>query len=160
MNIIELEYIAAELGARLQQNGWYLVTAESCTGGWVAEAITSVSGSSAWFDCGLVTYSNAAKQKILNVRSETLATYGAVSEETALEMVKGALVQSQAQVGIAITGIAGPSGGTPSKPVGTVWIAYAFPHNIYAQCSFFRGDRTHIREQAVITALQRLTQGL
>ena len=160
MNIIELEYIVAELGARLQQNGWYLVTAESCTGGWVAEAVTSVTGSSAWFDRGFVTYSNAAKEESIDVHSETLAKYGAVSEQTALEMVKGALAHSQAQIGVAITGIAGPSGGTLDKPVGTVWIAYAFPHNIYAQHNFFRGDRTRIREQSVITALQCLMHGL
>jgi nicotinamide-nucleotide amidase len=160
MNIIELEYLAAELGARLQQNNWYLVTAESCTGGWVAEVVTSVTGSSAWFERGFVTYSNTAKEESLGVRSETLAKYGAVSEQTALEMVKGALANSQAQIGVAITGIAGPSGGSPDKPVGTVWIAYAFPHNTYAQYNFFRGDRTRIREQSVITALQCLMHGL
>jgi nicotinamide-nucleotide amidase len=160
MNIREIVYFATELGARLQKEGWYLVTAESCTGGWVAEAVTSVPGSSKWFDCGFVTYSNEAKQKILNVHPDTLTKYGPVSEQTALEMVKGALVCSQAQVGVAITGTAGPSGGTPQKPVGTVWIAYAFPNNTYAQRSFFPGDRYSIRYQAVITALQRLSQGL
>jgi nicotinamide-nucleotide amidase len=160
MNIIELEKYATELGACLQQNGLYLVTAESCTGGWVATAVTAISGSSAWFDRGFVTYSNAAKQELLSVHHETLVKYGAVSEQTVLEMVNGALAHSQAQVGVAISGIAGPSGGTPDKPVGTVWIAYAFPHNTYAQHNYFSGDRTRIREQAVITALQKLLHGL
>ncbi len=160
MNVREIEYFATELGARLQKQGWYLVTAESCTGGWIAEAVTSVPGSSQWFDCGFVAYSNAAKQELLAVSPETLTKYGAVSEQTALEMVKGALARSRAQIGVAITGIAGPTGGTPQKPVGTVWIAYAFPSNIYAQRGFFSGDRYSIRYQAVITALQRLSQGL
>jgi len=160
MNLIELEYLATELGAHLQQQGWYLVTAESCTGGLLAEAVTAIAGSSVWFDRGFVTYSNAAKQEILGVHHETLTKYGAVSEQTALEMVKGALAHSQAQVGVSITGIAGPSGATPNKPVGTVWIAYAFPNNTYAQHNYFTGDRTAIRKQAVITALQRLLQGL
>ncbi|HDN25876.1 MAG TPA: CinA family protein [Thioploca sp.] len=160
MNIIDLDKYATELGARLQQNGLYLVTAESCTGGWVAQAVTAISGSSAWFDRGFVTYSNAAKQELLGVRPETLVKYGAVSEQTVLEMVNGALAHSQAQVGVAISGIAGPSGGTPDKAVGTVWIAYAFPDNTYAQHNHFSGDRSHIREQAVITALQKLLYGL
>jgi nicotinamide-nucleotide amidase len=160
MNLTELEHFAIQVGIRLQQQGLWLVTAESCTGGWVAQAITAIPGSSAWFDRGFVTYSNAAKHEVLNVKLETLARYGAVSEQTALEMVNGALAHSKAQVGVAITGIAGPSGGTPEKPVGTVWIAYAFPHNTYVQRSYFSGDRTRIREQAVIAALQRLAQGL
>ncbi|MDY6992733.1 MAG: nicotinamide-nucleotide amidohydrolase family protein [Pseudomonadota bacterium] len=160
MSIIDIEHFALQLGAHLQQQGWYLVTAESCTGGWLAEAVTSVAGSSAWFDRGFVTYSEAAKQEILAVKAATLAQHGAVSEATVLEMVEGALARSRAQVGVAVSGIAGPSGGTLDKPVGTVWIAYALPHRIYAQKSFFSGDRRSIREQAVITALQRLTQGL
>lgn len=157
---LDLEKIAAELGARLLDHNYYLVTAESCTGGWVAETVTAIAGSSAWFDRGFVTYSNAAKQENLEVRPETLAKYGAVSEQTVLEMVNGALAHSQAQVGVAISGIAGPSGGTADKPVGTVWIAYAFPHKTYAQCNYFSGDRRSIREQAVITALQSLLHGL
>lgn len=157
---MELEYFATQLGARLQQQGWYLVTAESCTGGWVAQAVTSIAGSSAWFDRGFVVYSDAAKQELLDVHPETLANHGAISEQTVLEMVKGALARSQAQVGVAISGIAGPSGGTADKPVGTVWIAYAFPDHVFAQCNFFSGDRHRIREQTVITALQRLLHGL
>jgi nicotinamide-nucleotide amidase len=160
MNIREIEYFATEVGARLQKQGWYLVTAESCTGGWLAEAITAIPGSSKWFDRGFVAYSNPAKQDMLKVSPETLTKYGAVSEQTAIEMVKGALAHSQAHVGIAITGLAGPSGGTSQKPVGTVWIAYASPNSIYAQRSFFPGDRHSIRYQAVITALQRLSQAI
>jgi nicotinamide-nucleotide amidase len=160
MNKLELEYFATELGARLKQQGWYLVTAESCTGGWVAQAVTSIAGSSAWFDRGFVAYSNAAKQEILDVKPETLTQHGAVSEQAVLEMVKGAITHSRAQVGVAISGIAGPSGGTYDKPVGTVWTAYAFPNNIYAVRSYFSGDRTRIREQTVIAALQRLLQGV
>jgi len=147
---------ATKLGIYLQQHGWYLVTAESCTGGWIASAATAIAGSSAWFDRGFVTYSNAAKQELLDVRSETLAKYGAVSEQTVLEMVKGALAHSHAQVGVAISGIAGPSGGTPDKPIGTIWIAYASPHNTYAKRYFFSGSRNSIREQSVITALRQL----
>ena len=152
----KLAEFATELGKHLQQQGWYLVTAESCTGGWIASAVTAIAGSSAWFDRGFVTYSNAAKQELLDVRPETLAKYGAVSEQTVLEMLKGALAHSHAQVGVAISGIAGPSGGMPDKPVGTVWIAYAFPHNSYAQRYYFSGNRNSIREQSVITALRQL----
>jgi nicotinamide-nucleotide amidase len=152
----KLEKYATELGTRLQQNDWHIVTAESCTGGWLSQAITAIAGSSAWFERGFITYSNAAKQDMLNVRPQTLAKYGAVSEQTVLEMVNGALTHSQAQVGVAISGIAGPSGGTPDKPVGTVWIAYAFPNNVYALPNYFRGNRYSIREQAVIMALQRM----
>lgn len=160
MRFIDLEQFAMQLGASLQRQGWYLVTAESCTGGWLAEIVTSVAGSSSWFDRGFVTYSSIAKQEILHVKPETLERYGSVSEQTVLEMAKGALASSQAQVGVAISGIAGPSGGTIEKPVGTVWFAFAFPHRTYAQRSFFSGDRRSIREQAVITALQRLLHGL
>ena len=152
----KLEKYATELGTHLQQNDWHIVTAESCTGGWLSQAITAIAGSSAWFERGFITYSNAAKQDMLDVRPQTLAKYGAVSEQTVLEMVNGALTHSQAQVGLAISGIAVPSGGTPDKPVGTVWIAYAFPNNIYAQPNYFRGNRYSIREQAVIMALQRM----
>lgn len=157
---IQLEYFATELGARLQKHGYRLVIAESCTGGWVAESVTAIPGSSHWFDRGFIAYSDLAKQEMLEVHSETLVRHGSVSEQTALEMVKGALAHSRAQVGVAITGIAGPTGGNTQKPVGTVWIAYAFPNHIYAQRNFFSGDRRNIRHQAVATALQRLVQGL
>lgn len=147
---------ATKLGKTLLKNNYYLVSAESCTGGWLAEAVTAIAGSSAWFERGFVTYSNASKQELLNVKSETLMKYGAVSEQTALEMVIGAIKNSHAQVGVAITGIAGPTGGTPEKPVGTVWIAYGFPKKIYAKSYYFKGNRQEIRQQTVITALETL----
>jgi nicotinamide-nucleotide amidase len=148
--------LATKLGEVLLKSNYYLVSAESCTGGWIAEAVTAIAGSSSWFERGFVTYSNASKQELLNVKAETLMRYGAVSEQIALEMVIGALKNSHAQVGVAITGIAGPSGGSPDKPVGTVWIAYAFPQQVYAKCYYFQGNRTEIREQTVIGALETL----
>ncbi len=120
-----LEALAQELGAALLAKGWRLAGAESCTGGWAAQACTAIAGSSAWFERGFVTYSNEAKQELLGVRAETLAAHGAVSEATAREMAGGALAHSRAQCAYAITGIAGPAGGSPDKPVGTVWFAWA-----------------------------------
>ena len=148
--------LATELGLCLQHHKLVLVTAESCTGGWIAQAITDVAGSSAWFDRGFVTYSNTAKQEMLGVSQKILATHGAVSEETVLAMVEGALAHSQAQVAVAVSGIAGPGGGTEEKPVGTVWIAYGLPQTAYAKCYHFGGDRTEVRQQTVVTALQEL----
>ena len=155
--VLKIEKYATELGTYLTQNNWFLVTAESCTGGWIAQAMTAIAGSSAWFERGFVTYSNTAKQEMLGVRAETLAKYGAVSEQVVLEMVNGAIQHSQSQVGIATSGIAGPTGGTVAKPVGTVWIAYALPDNTYAQLHHFHGDRQSIREQTVVTALQQFS---
>ena len=153
----ELETLAAELGVALQRNGWLLATAESCTGGWLAQVVTSVAGSSAWFDRGFVTYSNAAKQDMLGVQAETLAQFGAVSEETAREMVDGALARSAAQIAIAITGIAGPSGGTPEKPVGTVCFAWAVKGQLPVSVSQrFEGNRRQIRAASVGFALRQL----
>ncbi|MCK5719098.1 MAG: CinA family protein, partial [Thiomargarita sp.] len=114
----ELEQYANSLGQLLREKAWRLVTAESCTGGWIAQTVTSVNGSSDWFDCGFVSYSNTSKQALLGVKTETLEQYGAVSKPVVLEMVQGAISQSQTQVGIAISGIAGPGGGTEDKPVG------------------------------------------
>ncbi|OQW90964.1 MAG: damage-inducible protein CinA [Beggiatoa sp. IS2] len=155
-----LNFLATELGSRLQRRGWYLVTAESCTGGWVAQAVTAIAGSSAWFDRGFITYSDGAKQDMLGVPSKTLVNYGAVSEPTVLAMVAGALAHSRAQVGVAISGIAGPTGGTPEKPVGTVWIGYGLLQTYEAYCYHFAGDRYRIREQAVTQAFQGLLEKL
>ena len=119
-----LRGLAASLGERLRAGRDMLVTAESCTGGWIAKAMTDVAGSSEWFDCGMVAYSYEAKQAMLGVRPGTLEEHGAVSRETAVEMVSGALVHSGATLAVAVTGIAGPGGGTADKPVGTVWIAW------------------------------------
>ena len=143
------------LGRSLQRRGWRLVTAESCTGGWIAKCVTDVPGSSAWFDRGFVTYSNAAKMEMLGVRAETLARFGAVSEETVREMAAGALACSRAQVAVAVSGIAGPTGGTPDKPVGTVWLAWQLEgQTALTRLCRFEGDREAVRYQAVVAALQ------
>ena len=148
---------AARLGALLEARGWRVTTAESCTGGLVAGAITDIAGSSAWFERGFVTYSNAAKTEVLGVRAETLAAYGAVSEATAREMVAGALERSSADVAAAVTGIAGPSGGTPQKPVGLVCFAWGRRGGaIRTLTQQFPGDRAAVREASVIEALDGL----
>jgi nicotinamide-nucleotide amidase len=139
----------------LVKNQWTLSTVESCTGGWVAKSCTDLAGSSTWFDCGFVTYSNQSKQKLVGVDHKTLETHGAVSEQTAIEMAQGALSHSNADISVAITGIAGPSGGTIEKPVGTVWFAWAVKNQgTQTQKHQFEGDREQIRIQAVIAALQ------
>ncbi len=149
--------LAATLGRALESRELKVATAESCTGGLVAGAITDVAGSSAWFERGFVTYSNEAKIDLLGVRAETLATHGAVSEETAREMVAGALARSSADLAVAVTGIAGPSGGTPQKPVGLVWLAWAGRGGPVASAArLFSGDRAAVREATVVAALQGL----
>ncbi len=136
---------------------WQLVTAESCTGGLVAKYLTDQAGSSQWFERGLITYSNAAKQELLGVSLRSLEKYGAVSEEVACEMALGALKHSRAQVSLAITGIAGPDGGSLDKPVGTVWFAFATKESeVISKMQHFPGDRQSIREQAALFALQGL----
>jgi nicotinamide-nucleotide amidase len=154
----ELFILAQVVGQALQSQQKSLVTAESCTGGWIAQALTDVPGSSLWFDRGFVTYSNAAKIQMLGVKPETLQRFGAVSAQTVTEMVIGALLHSDADVAIAVTGIAGPSGGTEEKPVGTVFIAWASKvtgYKVLQQC--FSGDRQDIRRQTVLMALKGLT---
>ena len=152
---------AAALGVRLRDMRLTLVTAESCTGGWIAKVLTDIPGSSEWFDCGLATYSYEAKQGLLGVSPLTLEHFGAVSRETVLEMVAGALVHSGASVAVAVTGIAGPTGGTPGKPVGTVWIAWkrrgGYPR---AEAFHFDGDREAVRRQTVSAALEGLERVL
>ena len=135
--------------------------AESCTGGWVAKVCTDVAGSSDWFDSGFVTYSNHAKQTMIGVSQNTLETYGAVSEQTVLEMVQGVVRHSKADWAVAISGIAGPGGGSPEKPVGTVWFAWAGPENwLHATQRLFEGDRESVRRQSVEHALAVLLQHL
>lgn len=145
------------LGLALKKRQWKLVTAESCTGGGLAYFLTSIAGSSDWFERGFVTYSNASKEELLGVQAETLEQFGAVSEETALEMAMGAINQSAAQLSMAITGIAGPDGGSPQKPVGTVWFGwkagFAEPE---AKKFQFSGDRSEIREQSIQVAIKQL----
>lgn len=154
-----LEALAAEVGACLLANGQRLATAESCTGGWVAQCVTAIGGSSAWFDRGFVTYSNRAKQEMLGVDAETLAASGAVSEPTALAMAIGALRYSEADWVLAITGVAGPSGGSPEKPVGTVCFAWAGPDGLReTETCHFHGDRAAIRAQSVRHALNGVLQ--
>jgi nicotinamide-nucleotide amidase len=150
-----LTTLAARVGARLKARGLKLAAAESCTGGWVAQAVTSVSGSSEWFERGFVTYSNAAKREMLGVRAATLRRFGAVSEETAREMARGALAASHAHLAVAITGVAGPTGGTPAKPVGMVCLAWASRSGaVDAVTGHFTGNRTAVRRQSVICALE------
>jgi nicotinamide-nucleotide amidase len=151
--------LAARLGARLKRRRLKLATAESCTGGWIAQALTSVAGSSAWFERGFVTYSNEAKKEMLGVRGATLARHGAVSEATARAMAAGALLRSRAQVSVAVTGVAGPTGGTKDKPVGMVCFAWARKRSAPASATLhFRGGRESVRRQSVIAALQGLLQ--
>lgn len=155
----QLRQQAQALGERLRAARDVLVTAESCTGGWIAKCLTDIPGSSEWFDCGMVAYSYEAKQALLGVRPQTLEEHGAVSRETAIEMVSGALVHSGATVAVAVTGIAGPGGGSPGKPVGTVWIAWQRRGRpALARCHHFRGDRGSVRRQTVLAALQGLAR--
>lgn len=151
-------YVLAERAGRLlARHKILLVTAESCTGGWIAEAITAVAGSSVWFERGFVSYSNQAKQDMLGVSADTLNRCGAVSEEVALEMARGAIQRSKGHISIAVSGIAGPDGGTADKPVGTVWIAWGQKlGHAEAEVFLFSGDRQAVREQTVIRALQGL----
>ncbi len=154
-NDAELAVLATATGQLLLAGRHMLVTAESCTGGWIAKCMTDVAGSSAWFDCGMAAYSYEAKQALLGVRPQTLEQHGAVSRECVVEMVSGALVHSGASIAVAVTGIAGPSGGSDDKPVGTVWIGWK-RRGGYARAEVFHfeGDRDAVRRQTVATALR------
>ena len=152
-----LQQLAEAVGLVLKSRSWMLATAESCTGGWVGEAVTSVAGSSHWYERGFITYTNEAKQEMLGVSADTLAQHGAVSEETVREMAAGALKRSHAQVALAISGIAGPGGARPFKPVGTVCMAWELQgHAVASETFLFAGDRQQVRYQAVVAALQGL----
>jgi len=146
--------LARKVGDALKARGLKLVTAESCTGGWVAMALTAIAGSSDWFERGYVSYSNEAKLEALGVAADTLRRHGAVSEETAREMAAGALARSHGQVALAITGVAGPTGGSADKPVGTVCFAWADGSKILSETRRFDGDRESVRRQSVVRALQ------
>ena len=153
----DLVELSQTLGSACLQRRLLIATAESCTGGWAAQVITHTAGSSAWFERGFVTYANEAKVDMLGVRPETLAGFGAVSPETAAEMASGALKNSRALISLAITGIAGPTGGTPEKPVGTVCFAWAWRDGgCEAQTGHFPGGRSDVRECAVRHALMGL----
>lgn len=154
-----LANLAIEVGTLLKKKGLVLTTAESCTGGGLSYWITSVDGSSEWFDQAFVTYSDSAKIDLIGVTPATLETYGAVSAETAREMAEGALKRNGADISIGITGIAGPTGGTSEKPVGTVWIAWASTHfSTVAEVNNFKGDRQAVREQSIERAMRKILE--
>jgi nicotinamide-nucleotide amidase len=154
----DLETLALKLGRALHVRGWRLGLAESCTGGWIAKVLTDVAGSSQWFDGGVVAYSNAAKTAFLGVPSEVLTVHGAVSEEAVSAMVEGARKRFAADLAVAVSGIAGPGGGTADKPVGTVHLAWAAPSGVTAARRIFAGSREVVRRQAVALALERLVE--
>ena len=152
---------AAELADLLIKNSWLLTTAESCTGGMIAAACTDLAGSSSWFERGFVTYSNAAKTEALGVDADLIAAEGAVSEAVVRAMALGALQHSHAQVAVAVTGVAGPTGGSAAKPVGTVWFGFALapsPGQLVSELRIFEGDRAAVRQATVHHALQRLAE--
>ena len=156
-----MDELARRIGQRLKAAKAMLVTAESCTGGWAAQVVTSVAGSSEWFERGFVTYSNASKQEMLGVRPETLRQFGAVSEETAREMALGALERSKGTVALAITGVAGPGGGSKDKPVGTVCFAWADSRGgSRSETVRLAGDREEVRRQSVVRALEGVLAAL
>ncbi|MBS0055655.1 nicotinamide-nucleotide amidase [Yersinia sp. Marseille-Q3913] len=153
----QLRQLSIAVGSKLKAHGAWVTCAESCTGGWVAKALTDIAGSSAYFDRGFVTYSNAAKHDLLGVDETTLANYGAVSEAVVRDMALGALGAANADFAIAISGIAGPDGGSADKPVGTVWFAFAAREGrVVAHKQLFSGDRDTVRLQAAVFALQTL----
>jgi nicotinamide-nucleotide amidase len=147
--------LAKKVGAALKARGLMLATAESCTGGWIAETVTMVSGSSEWFERGFVTYTYISKREMLGVKQRTLGRHGAVSEETVREMAAGAVARSHAQVSVAVSGTAGPTGGTPEKPVGTVCFAWLAPGaKLVSETRHFAGDRDAVRRRSVAHALR------
>jgi len=159
----ETTSIIEQLAELLIKNNKQLTVAESCTGGWVAKVLTDLAGSSTWFERGFVTYSNEAKREMLAVAESTLETYGAVSQETVIEMAQGALKNSRADYSLSISGIAGPEGGSTEKPVGLVWFAWAEKRDntqkiISAKQKIFSGDREAVRQQAVDYALTELIE--
>lgn len=161
----QLDMLAKQLGDALHVRHAMLATAESCTGGWVAKICTDIAGSSAWFDRGFVTYTNLSKQEMLGVPAETLERYGAVSEATVQAMARGALVSSQARFSLAISGIAGPGGGSKEKPLGLVWFGWASrvgasEPEVWSAHHVFKGDREAVRRQAVATSLMGMLDGI
>ena len=150
--------LCAQLADRLQARGWMLATAESCTGGLIAAACTDLSGSSNWFERGFVTYSNEAKTELLGVDAALIAQHGAVSEVVARAMAFGAVRHSRATVSVAVTGVAGPTGGTPQKPVGMVWFGFQVDGRLTSETRHFDGDRAAVRNGTVLHALRRLLE--
>jgi nicotinamide-nucleotide amidase len=151
--------LAKKLGARLLMKGLRLATAESCTGGWIAKVLTDIAGSSDWFDCAIVSYSNAAKKHFLKVPDGVLLDHGAVSENTVIAMLQGLFLETSADAGISVSGIAGPGGGSVEKPAGTVWIAVSLRDQmVHTQKFLFTGDRREVRLQAVDASLRALLE--
>ncbi len=150
-----IDKLAQQLGQLLKSNGQRIATAESCTGGGIAEAITRIAGSSQWFEYGWVTYANAAKQQELGVSSDTLAQVGAVSAAVVEQMATGAAQQAGADMAVAVSGIAGPDGGSAEKPVGTVWLGWVFRQQAGSRCLHLNGSRRSIRQQTVVAALMQ-----
>ena len=152
--------VITRLAARLRERGWTMASAESCTGGLIAAACTELAGSSDWFERGFVTYSNEAKTDLLGVAPELIRDHGAVSEAVARAMAGGAVTHSLARCALAVTGVAGPTGGTPDKPVGTVWFGWSTPAGVFAERQRFNGDRAAVRRASVAHALGGLLQRL
>ncbi|BCX50965.1 MULTISPECIES: CinA family protein [Comamonas] len=155
-----IEELVRQLAARLTEKGWMLATAESCTGGMIAAACTDLAGSSQWFERGFVTYSNEAKTEMLGVPAELIAKHGAVSEEVVRAMAEGAIRHSLAQVSIAVTGVAGPSGGSADKPVGTVWVGWGLGQSIYSMRLNLQGSRARIRLETMSHILKTVLENL
>lgn len=153
-----LPALTVDLAEILQKQGWLMATAESCTGGMIAAACTDLSGSSQWFERGFVTYSNAAKTEMLGVDAALIEHHGAVSEAVAQAMAQGAAARSKAQAAVSVTGVAGPSGGSADKPVGTVWFGWTTPSGTVTQMKCFEGDRAAVRHASVVHALTRLLE--
>jgi len=156
----DLRSLAQALGERLRAKRALLVTAESCTGGWVAQAVTAIAGSSEWFERGFIVYSNAAKEELLGVSRQTLEAHGAASEQTACELACGALERSRGTIALAVTGVAGPSGGSAAKPVGFVCFAWASAGRVKSEHRRFSGDREAVRRQSVARALEGVLEML
>ncbi|MDB5929448.1 MAG: CinA domain protein [Polaromonas sp.] len=152
----DLPALVADLADILMKKGWLVATAESCTGGLIAGACTDLAGSSQWFERGFVTYSNEAKTEMLGVEAGLIDQHGAVSEAVARAMAQGALQHSRSMAAVAVTGVAGPGGGSADKPVGTVWFGWATPAGVVTEMRLFEGDRAAVRKSTVIHALQRL----
>jgi nicotinamide-nucleotide amidase len=158
VEVLNFEPTVAVLADALRARGWRLATAESCTGGLIAAACTAVAGSSDWFERGFVSYSNAAKTELLGVDAALIAAHGAVSEAVARAMVAGALQRAPVQLAVAVTGIAGPGGAVPGKPVGTVWLAWGTAQGVHALRLQLQGDRAAVRAATVAAALARLIE--
>ena len=157
----DLEKLAAQIGTRLKARGMKIATAESCTGGWVGEALTAIAGSSDYYECGFITYSNRAKQDMLGVPADILERHGAVSEDTVRAMAAGALARSQADLALSVSGVAGPGGGSARNPVGTVCFGWALKGaGPQSARRYFQGDREAVRRQSVICALQGVLERL